>query len=377
MRLSYSSLNTYQQCPLKYKYREIDHVAEPKSKEQVFGTLVHSTMKFIHAPRTLSPSLEQALDYFATRWNSDVFDSPSEERAAFSQGVQMIQKYYQDNDISQVTVLDLESPFRIDIGDDDDRHAVSGIIDRIDKTPLGYEIIDYKTSRKMPSQQDIDNDIQLSIYLKAFLDRYPKERERLDTITVSLYFLKHGVKLSSTRTTAQLEQVERLFLDVIHEIADSAFAPMLSPLCDWCGYKKICPMWRHQFTEERKIDTTEANAAIEEYLALRSRMGSDKKRLGELQEKIIAHMDSENVERLFSPHGIIARTIRKTYAYDADAVRHILAPIGKWDSVVKIDGIALGRLLSSLPLPLRKELEKTKKIEKESRALTVKKTDAL
>jgi len=373
MRLSYSSLNTYQQCSLKYKYREIDHIAEPKSKEQVFGTLIHSTMKSIHTSATLPPSLEQAMNYFAKRWNSDVFNSPAEERAAFSQGVQIIQKYYRDNDISRATILDLESAFRIEIGEKHDRHTVSGIIDRIDKTPDGYEIIDYKTSRKMPSQQDIDNDVQLSIYCKAFLDRYPKERERISAITVSLYFLKHGVKLSSTRTAAQLENVESVFLYVIHRITKNEFEPTLSPLCDWCGYQKICPLWKHKFADTRKLETDDVKQAISDYLNLKGKLSGEKIHLAKLQALILQYMEQEGVDRVFDNYGIIGKSIRKTYKYDEGKLRSILEPLDKWKDVLKVDGIALHNILTVLPSPVRKEVENAKTLDKESVGLSIKK----
>jgi RecB family exonuclease len=156
MRLSYSGIDTYQTCGLKYKFREIDKLPEPKSKEAVFGTLIHSTMKFIHDPTLLSPTLEQALDHFSKNWNS----------------VGMLQRYYADNQPSDARVIALESRFGIEIdGGDDTKHVLSGIIDRIDKTEDGYEIIDYKTARKMPSQDKVDHDLQLTIYLRAFLER--------------------------------------------------------------------------------------------------------------------------------------------------------------------------------------------------------------
>ena len=219
MRISYSSYDTYRTCPLKYKYREIDRIPEPKSKEAVFGTLIHAVLKYVHTPSLLPPTLDQALDYFSKGWNSAVYEDEMEERAAFTQGVEIIQRYYDKNRIADYTIVDLESRFSIEIGNDErGKHTVSGIIDRIDKTADGYEIIDYKTTRKMPSQDKVDNDVQLSVYLKAFLERYPKEAENIDKITVSLYFLKHGVKLSSTRTREQLDLIERDFLGAIKSI---------------------------------------------------------------------------------------------------------------------------------------------------------------
>lgn len=376
MRLSYSSLDTYQTCSLKYKYREIDKLPEEKSKEAVFGTLVHSTMKFIHEPALVPPSVEQAIDYFGKHWNGDLFESELEERAAFVQGVEMIQRYYETNRIAELNPIALESRFSIEIGTEEaGKHVIAGVIDRIDRTRDGYEIIDYKTTKKMPSQDKIDNDLQLSIYLRAFLARYPKEWERLDKITVSLYFLKHGVKLSSTRTREQLEALDTVFLEVIHAIEAGKFAPTLSPLCDWCSFQKICPLWKHKFKDAPKeaIEKTDAERAIEEFLVLRNEITADKKRLAELQEKIMEYMEQEEVERVFGSTGIIGKSIRTTYSYDEKKLRELLSPIGEWENVVKVDGVALKTVLAALPEMVRKQAEAYRE-KKESTSLSVKKS---
>jgi RecB family exonuclease len=373
MRLSYSALSTYSSCPLKYKFQEIDKIKTPKSKEAVFGTTIHSTMKFIHAPGILFPTLEQAMEFFSNVWNPAVFDSPEEERSAFSQGIKIIQDYYQKNNPADANIVDLESHFQIAIGENENQHIVSGIIDRIDKTSDGYEIIDYKTTRKMPAQEKVDNDLQLSVYLKAFLSRYPKEIENLNKITVSLYYLKHGVKLSSQRTLEQLQKSEALFLDVIRLIAAGKFDPAMSPLCDWCGYQNICPMWKHKFKELRKIDSQTVNQSIVEYIELKSAISITKDRLEKIQEEILKYMDQEGVERVFGENGIIAKILRKTYKYDEKKLREILEPLDKWESVLKVDGIALKNILAILPLEAKEALEKAKTVNKETYGLLVKK----
>jgi len=374
MRISYSLLDSYQTCPLKYKFREIDKIKEPKSKEAVFGTLIHAVLKYIHTPALLSPTLEQALDYYSKGWNSEVYDNELEERSAFSQGVTIIQNYLAKNKPNDFAIVDLESRFALEIGNKEDGiHTVSGVIDRIDKTPEGYEIIDYKTTRKMPSQDKVDNDLQLSIYLRAFLERYPKEKEHLDTITVSLYFVKHGVKLSSKRTKEQLDQVENIFLDVIQSIEAKKFDPLLSPLCDWCGYQNICPMWKHKFNETQTVEDDDAKKAIAEYLDLKGKMNEGKQRLGKLQALLLQYMEEKGVERVFDPNGIVAKSIRKTYKYDADQLRTLLEPLDKWESILKVDGTALKNILSTLPISLKQSVEQAKVLDKESTSLSVKK----
>lgn len=374
MRISYSSVGTYQTCPLKYKYQHVDRIPEPKSKEAVFGTLIHAVLKYVHTPALLSPTVDQALDYFAKGWNSEVYEDEMEERAAFSQGVTIIQNYLAHNKPNDFTIVDLESRFAIEIGNEESgKHIVSGIIDRIDKTADGYEIIDYKTTRKMPSQDKVDNDLQLSIYLRAFLERYPKEWERIDKITVSLYYLKHGVKLSSTRTKEQLERVDQTFLEVIKSIEEAKFEPILSPLCDWCGYQKICPLWKHKFAETRKLETEDVKTAIGEYLDLKGRMSEEKLRLGKLQAMILDYMEQEGVERVFDEQGIIGKSLRKTYKYDQEKLRALLEPLDKWESVLKVDGVALRTILATLPFSVKESVESAKVLDKESTSLSVKK----
>ncbi len=378
MRISYSALSTYQTCPLKYKYQNIDHIKEPKSKEAVFGTLIHSVMQYIHSPALIAPSLEDAINFFSQNWNEDIWANEMEERSAFSQGVKIIQDYYAKNDPADFTIVDLESRFSIEIGNETTgKHIIAGIIDRIDKTPNGYEIIDYKTAKKMPSQETVDTNLQLSIYLKAFLARYPKERENLDQITVSLYFLKHGAKLSATRTEEQLAELDRIFLEVIESIEAGKFDPVLSALCDWCGYQKICPLWKHKFVEERKMDSTEARSVIDDYIEAKEEASSVKRKLAELQEKIFLYMQDEGVDRVFGGRGIIGKSLRKTYKYDEAAVRDILAPLGKLDEVMKIDGVALKKVAGELPLDTKKSLENARILDKESVSLSVKKGSLL
>lgn len=379
MRLSYSSLDSYRTCPLKYKFKEIDKLREPKSKEAVFGTLVHSTLKYLHDPALLPPTLEDALNYFATNWNDAVYDDPQEERAAFAAGVDMIRRYREKNDPCEAIVVALESPFEITIEDaSHTHHTIKGIIDRIDKTLDGYEIIDYKTGRKMPSQQDVDENLQLSVYAKAFLARYPKESENLSRLTVSLYFLKHGVKLSSTRTVEQLHAVDDLFLEAIGEIESGRFEPRVNPLCDWCGFQKMCPMWKHKFREKTLPTDEEKSQAINDYLETKRDIELNKQRLMKLQETIFSYMEAEDVERLFGEGGIIERARTQKYEYDTEKLRALLVPLGKWDEVVTLNQVRLKKVLTSLPLETRKQVEsETKTLGKETTTLRVRKTSTI
>ena len=69
MRVSYSALDTFQTCPAKYKFQYIDKIKVPKSKEAIFGTIIHDCLKMYHEPSRFVPaSQEELMQYFTKNW---------------------------------------------------------------------------------------------------------------------------------------------------------------------------------------------------------------------------------------------------------------------------------------------------------------------
>jgi len=374
MNTSFSALDTFQTCPLKYKFQEMDKIKTPKSPEAVFGSLVHSTMKFIHDGNFILPTQKQALDHFSKNWNSEVFKDEISERIAFAQGIKIIQDYYKKNDPNKTQIVDLESRFTIKLADKKETHLISGFIDRIDKVEDGFEIIDYKTARKLPSQELVNDNLQLLIYLLAFLDRYPDQQP--ENVKLSLYFLKHSTKLSTIKKVEQVADEKMKILDLIGQIEGSTFQPRVSPLCGWCGYQKICPMWKHKFREQQENKDEkgeEKEKIIDEYIEIQNKIKTLKKRVAELGEKIQSIMEEENAERLFSNNMIIARVSRKTWKFDEEKLKNILEEVGMWENVLRVDVAKLKKVSETLPPTLKRQVDDSRYVDKETWNLSVKK----
>lgn len=365
MRTSYSALQTFQNCPQKYKFQVIDRIKVPKSKEAVFGTLIHKTLKFLHLPQLLCPTLEDVLNFYNQNWNSEVFENKNEEVAAMKQGIDILTRYYNNNDIRSANIVNLETRFEVPVG----QHLLAGIIDRIDRLEDGsFEIIDYKTTSRLPAQQIVDNDFQLSLYSLGLTGKWPKLE--IPQVKLSLYFLKHGVKLTSQRTPKQLEETKHHVLALISEIEKSDFKPIPSALCNWCGYQKYCPMFRHKFRQEQ-ISDEEIEEILKEFFEIKARSQEGAKRLTELREKIFAYCDKEGVERIFSDQGFITRLAQERYKYNPDKLRRILEPLGKWNDVLAIDSSKLKKVALSLPTEVRREISKARVLDKEYKMLKI------
>jgi len=93
MRISYSSLENFKQCPLKYKLSNIDKIKEPKSKEAIFGTYIHKILKWFYQKDPSFPTLDALLKYYRDYWpqKTEGFEwkDSEEEKSYFKEGLRI------------------------------------------------------------------------------------------------------------------------------------------------------------------------------------------------------------------------------------------------------------------------------------------------
>ncbi|MBI2639600.1 MAG: PD-(D/E)XK nuclease family protein [Candidatus Sungbacteria bacterium] len=379
MRTSYSALDTYRQCPQKYKFQEIDRIRAPKSKEAIFGTLVHDALKFMFSRDPLYPTLGQVAAYFRENFDAKSMNWQDAEREAYRESaLGMLKNFYAKNAPWNFSVVDLESKFEVLIEDpiSSETHTLAGKIDRIDKLEDGtFEIIDYKTAKKLPSQEKVDADFQLSLYHLGLQKKWPQLEP--SHIKLSLYFLKHGEKLSTARTQEEIELTRQGVLDAIREIAKKLgaaerFEPNPSPLCDWCAFKPICPAWKHLYRSQDPgiKNQEEIDAALKEYFDLVKNNAATEARMAELKQKIREYMERGGYDRVFGEGGFISKSLQKRFAYDFEKVRAILEPLGKWEDILEADDKKLKLVEKQLPPHIRQEIEAARVLIKEFTVLT-------
>jgi len=350
IKTSYSALDAFKQCPLKYKYQVIDKIKAPKAKEAIFGNKLHEALEFFHSQHPVSPTLDELLNFLKEKWDSTIFTG-DEDMIYFGEAIKILKHYYEHylQNKDKFTVLGTETRFEVLLENpqnNNEKCLLTGIIDRIDKTADGIRVVDYKTAKRLPSQEDIDNSMQMSLYCLGVINRWPEfAKPGIDKIKLTFYYLKHQEALSTFRTEQQLHVIQEHVWKQLKEIETSKFEPMPSALCDWCGYKKICPMWKHLYKEQMTIDDQQIKKIIDEFLNLKNNNTQNNKKLNELKEIIEGYLDKEKIERVFGEIGYITRLnqIRK----------------GSYD--IK----ELEQIIKTLPSPTQEQLQKAKKEDKE------------
>ncbi len=372
MRTSFSAIETFENCPKKYQFQIIDRIKSPKSKEQIFGTCLHSSLRYLLKKSPLYPTIDELIDFFNVFWEYTAkkieWRDIREKDILFQEGEKILREFYQKNIPLSSTIVALETRFETEIADDDPKkepHILAGIIDRIDKLENGqFEIIDYKTNRRLPDKKSIDQNLQLSIYGLGFLKKWP-ELSKIDDLKLSLYFLKHSEKLSTKRGSPDIEKVKERILKSISEIEKEYFPPVPSPLCSYCSYRNICPMFSHLYKKETPQEK-EVKSLINEYFDIRDKSDNNAIELAKIKKQINCYLEEKGIDRVFGEKGFIAKTKQVKQDYDLDKVREILEEynlLDIWNKILLPDKKKLELVLKDVSPDISKKLlvAKTKK----------------
>jgi len=379
MRISYSSLENFKQCPLKYKFANIDKIKEPKSKEAIFGTYIHKVLKWFYQKDPHFPTLDALLKYYRDYWPKKTggfeWKDPEEEKSYFKEGLRILEEFYNKNIPHKTSILDLETRFEVILDENpkkpNGKHILTGVIDRIDKLADGtVEIIDYKTGKRMPSQKALDKNNQLSLYAIGLKSRWP--RIKIEDLCLSLYFLKFNEKINTKRTEKDLEEVKNKTIDLIHKIEKSDFEPRSSALCGWCGYRNICPIWRHFYEDEESnhLNNIDIKEKIDKYFSLKKEKEKLEQELLELKNLIDVYCHKKGLKRVFGENGYFSRAIYNEISYDIPKLKKILEPLEKWEEIIEINTKKLKKVLKEIPADLREKIKETEKIEERFKYLS-------
>jgi DNA helicase-2/ATP-dependent DNA helicase PcrA len=238
--LSYSQLQTFEICPLHYKLKYILKIPTIQTSAQSFGTSVHAALRnFYQAWQSGNKvKIAEVSKIINEVWLNDGYSSKTHAKKALDKATKIISDYLTKNFNKNNLPVALEYPFNFYL----DKVKIAGRIDRIDK--LGenkIEIIDYKTGDNIPTQKELETNLQLTFYALAanevkdqILDKAPED------ILLSLYYLEKDLKLTTARSKEQLKEAKELILEKVKEIEKSDFSCSGSLFCKNCEYKMLC-----------------------------------------------------------------------------------------------------------------------------------------
>ena len=240
--LSYSQIETFKTCPLHYKLKYIYKVPTPTSASQSFGTTIHATLKEFFELTKLGekPTEKMITDLLIKNWINEGYKNKKHEVDFLDKGKLYLAGFLKSGFNKGMSPLVLEQPFTIPLGNN---LKIGGRMDRVDDLGNGeIEIVDYKTGASIPSQREVDKDLQLSFYALAAtkIKEFPFNKKPED-VKLSLYYLDTQEKISTIRTAKDLEEAEEEIFKVRDEIEKSDFKCSNHIFCQMgCEYSLFC-----------------------------------------------------------------------------------------------------------------------------------------
>ncbi|MEX0592695.1 MAG: PD-(D/E)XK nuclease family protein [Nitriliruptoraceae bacterium] len=255
VRLSFSRIDSYQNCPRKFRYAYIDRLPSVPSPHLSFGSSVHAALEqFYDRKLPGCPPVDELLDALYTAWESEGFaDLDRDEQVAFyRQAQQVLRRYHQRVEgtyrLPAATEAWFDMPF-------DDEAVVVGSIDRVDRDDDGaLHVVDYKTNRRAQDRQRVAKSLQLGIYALACEHLFGQR-----PATVSLDFLVPGIEVAVPIDDIDLDAAHTAVIDTARAIREGKYEPTPNRLCDWCDFKAVCPAWDDDSAEALGPMTMEAD----------------------------------------------------------------------------------------------------------------------
>ncbi len=244
--ISYSQLDSFRVCPLHYKLHYILNIPPPTSPALSFGSSIHNSLKdFYTIIKTgEKPTKKLLFDLLQKNWIREGYTSKKYESEMIKRGRNYLESYLHIGFDPKVKTIAVEQPFMFPLKIHDRTIKIGGKIDRIDDLGQGLiEIVDYKTGR-IPTQRQVDTNLQLSIYALAASEIKEKPFARTpENIRLSLYYFDSQEKITTTRSSEQLMSEKQIIGEWVQKIEASRFTCSGNILCTSCEYKMFCGIY--------------------------------------------------------------------------------------------------------------------------------------
>jgi putative RecB family exonuclease len=267
--LSASSVKTFLQCALKYYFQYEDKKPGVAGGEHLaFGTALHAALEEMHriVSETGKPPTQETYDHVINVFMNSAVKDKMKSQSLYAEGKDILMPRLDGVDPTE-KILGLELGFELKTPAGT---PFKGSIDKlIELDPTTAVIIDYKSSRMALTQEEADEDIQLSMYDLAVSMMFPQ----YTNIICAFDYLRLG-EVVTHRSPEQRALFVKFLDNVYGEICamqKEDVKPTLNTFCGWCDFKSYCPSYEKMVSDPDmilpRIDDMDDNEFVEAWIA--------------------------------------------------------------------------------------------------------------
>jgi putative RecB family exonuclease len=245
-RASPSKLLAWVDCPRRYRMQYLDRPAPPARPQRAhtsFGVAVHNALRdwWDLAAEQRTPAAGAEL--VRTSWIDLGFRDADQSREWRELAQRQVVDYLDDVDPAhQPLGIERTVSLKTDV------FTLQGRIDRLDDRGAELAVVDYKTSRWAPTDDDARTSLPLALYAAAAWKMF-----RRKCVRVELHHLPSGAVATHEHTGDSLKrkiaEAESIAQDARQAEEDYAefgvdsgrFPAKVGPICQWCDFRAHCP----------------------------------------------------------------------------------------------------------------------------------------
>ena len=263
LALSASQLTAILGCPRQWFLSRQARADLPRGSAASVGSVIHSLIE--HAETDADAELLEHLDRV---WDQISFDAAWLSAVQREQAEAALERFLGWHAANPRELLGREVSFRVELSlagsaaRNGETVILQGTVDRLERDSAGrLWIVDFKTSRTLPTKAQVQNNEQLGFYqlvaqLGAFEELAPGERRVGGAELVFLSKADGATAYPKVFTQPSLDEVappessthptwvHELIAESVAILRAGTFPAQLNPGCKYCAFKSSCPAQR-------------------------------------------------------------------------------------------------------------------------------------
>ena len=241
-----SRLLAWLDCPRRYRMQYLDRPrppARPQRAHTSVGIATHNALRdFWDLPASRRTPAGVA-ELVRSSWIDVGFRDPEQSAAWRLRVRDAVTEYLRVSDRDNQPV-GIERSVSLKT----DEVAITGRIDRLDDRDGELVVVDYKTGRQVPTDDDARTSLPLALYAVAAarMFRRPCHRVELHHVPSGTVAAHEHTDESLARKIAEAESIASDLRRADAEfkqvgVESTRFAPRTSAICSWCDFRAHCP----------------------------------------------------------------------------------------------------------------------------------------
>lgn len=249
MKLSATRISSFLRCKKKYWFQYEEHIPKVSNPAFKLGTACHEALELAGKIWAEKGKFDKEdYDKVFDEYNKVSIKEGIEELDVHSMGKDLV-KTRMDNFALGTKIISLEETFGFNTGKNKDLKTSLGVpligaMDKVvefDKDTL--VVVDYKTSKTVPTAEQLKEDLQLSLYDLVASILFPEYKR----IILCLDMLKTE-PIYSYRTLEQRQEFNKYLLEVYKQmkaLKSKDAKASLNMFCPWCDFKEYCKEYKN------------------------------------------------------------------------------------------------------------------------------------